>query len=264
MGLINFWFCPWWFGLVWFGLVGVFLTLVVICYTFWYDVLQVSILIQYFSAHPNYCSRLFKQFICKQKDKIFTLGRIISVPSHKAGWHGLSPLQSEAWVLWGEGRSVPILRESDACKTPWGPRMLKCRATHGCCHELSSPGKMTPGSIVWDGVIHTFIGLVLLFNRAGIFPKPFPNPVLLREIPRIVNTSGFWILCLLILHKPADKRTVYALGKLAINLFSCMIWVSAAPYSGTSKSLWLGPVTCFAERNRLPFILMCRSWYLLN
>ena len=91
------------------------------------------------------------------------------------------------------------------------------------CDEFSSPVEVMLGSIVWASVICTFISLVPLFNWAGFFPKLFPNPALLREIARIVNTSVFWILCLLILHKPADKRCVYALGKLAINLFSCVI-----------------------------------------
>lgn len=103
---------------------------------------------------------------------------------------------------------------------------------------------MMPGSIVWASVTCTFTSLVPLFNWAGFFPKPFPNPAFLKEIPRIVNTRGFWILCLLILHKLTDKRAVYALGKLAINLFSCMIWVSVMPYLGTSKSIVFGSWSC--------------------
>lgn len=153
--------------------------------------LKVPIFTQYFSAHPNYCSRLFKQFIFEQKDKTFTLCRIISFPFvlfplMKLGDMN-SPLCSQRCecpntVLSGEGRSVPIFQESDVCKTPRGLRRLRCLTTQGGCDEFSSPLKMTPGNIVWASVIRTFISLVPLFNWADIFPKLFPNPALLRGV----------------------------------------------------------------------------------
>lgn len=106
----------------------------------------------------------------------------------------------------------------------------------GSCNEFSFPVQMLSENIVWTCVKCTFNSLVPLLSWAGFFLKQFPNPAFLREIARIVSTCVFWILWLLILRRPTDKKSIYALGELAINLLSCMIWVSAVPRLGTTKS----------------------------
>lgn len=86
----------------------------------------------------------------------------------------------------------PSSRNPDVCKAPRGLRRLKCLTTQGGCGDFSSPVNMMSGNTVWASGIRTFVSLVPLLNWAGIFPKSFPNPALLREVSRIVNTSEVW------------------------------------------------------------------------
>lgn len=122
----------------------------------------------------------------------------------------------------------------------------------GSCNQFSCPVKMLSGSIVWTCIICKFRSLVPLLSWAGFFLKQFPTPALLREIARIVSTSGFWILWLLISHRPRDERCVDALGELAVTLSSCVIAVSTGPCLGTSKSTGLqSPSWALLCSNRL-------------
>lgn len=82
--------------------------------------------------------RLYKQFLFKQKDKSFTLCRIISFPLVLFPLTKPSDMSSPlcSWrcecpntVLSGEGCSVPIFQELDAWQTARGPRRWKCLLT---------------------------------------------------------------------------------------------------------------------------------------
>jgi len=74
---------------------------------------------------------------------------------------------------------------------------------------------MISGSIVWASIIRTFISPVPLFNGTDFFSKPFPNPALLREIPRIVNTSIFFDSVLINTSQACRQKICSCLGKVS-------------------------------------------------
>lgn len=165
-----------------------------------------------------------------------------------SGWHGLSPLQ------WGRGCPCPRVRDV-AFSSPSTRRSVTPQGRLNC--PMTVVAALVP-QVKWRqdcclGRRHACFDNPSPTARLGrLVPKPFPSPALLREISRIINTSIFFTLCLLILLRPADEGSVYALGKSAINLLSCTIWVSVVPSVGTSKSIilesWSGDLC--AERSR--------------
>lgn len=111
-------------------------------------------------------------------------------------------------VLPAEALGIPLLQKLGV--RPSRTAKAEMPFNQGSCNEFSVPVKVLSGSMVWTCVKCTFKSLVPLLIWAGFFLKQFPNPAFPREIARTVSTGVFWIPWLLILHRPADKRSVYA------------------------------------------------------
>lgn len=106
--------------------------------------LKASIFTQCFPAHPDYCSRLFKQFVFKQEDKIFTVCRISGFPAAQRLTRAVpSAVGPRVPLSQGEGRGLLIPQHSEVCDTPG-----EAELPNDSGGRFSSPGEMTPGLLL--------------------------------------------------------------------------------------------------------------------
>lgn len=137
----------------------------------------------------------------------------------------------------------------------------------GSCNEFSSPVKMLLGSIVWACVKCTFESLVPLLRSAGSFLKVSQSCLVKRDSkdcqylcfvdPVVVHTSQAY-----------RQKISSCLGRVSnesVELYELSERSASFGYQEIHpQSLRVSPVPCFAQSNRLSFILIGGTWYLLK